>query len=153
MNEPIATDEADNDIAYSVTHNPNVVPVTDGATDAPGAPGEPSSDAAAPSVGGPVETVVAGAAEPIGGEAVDDGSDEAVDDVDMVALDETLEYIRPALQADGGDLILLGVKGGTVNLQLVGACGGCPMSTMTLKQGIERIIFDRVPGATEVVAI
>jgi Fe-S cluster biogenesis protein NfuA len=81
--------------------------------------------------------------------------DEAVDsvDVDLDALNETLEYIRPALQADGGDLILLGVDDGTVNLQLVGACGGCPMSTMTLTAGIERILFDRVPGVTAVNAV
>jgi Fe-S cluster biogenesis protein NfuA len=73
--------------------------------------------------------------------------------VDLVALEETLEYIRPALQADGGDLILLGVDEGTVNLQLVGACGGCPMSTMTLTAGIERILLDRVPGITAVSAV
>ena len=73
--------------------------------------------------------------------------------VDMDALLETIEYIRPALQADGGDLVLLGVDGGTVNLQMVGACGGCPMSMMTLKAGIERIMFDRVAGITEVNAI
>jgi Fe-S cluster biogenesis protein NfuA len=73
--------------------------------------------------------------------------------VDLEALEETLEYIRPALQADGGDLILLGVDEGTVNLQLVGACGGCPMSTMTLTAGIERILRDRVPGVTEVNAV
>jgi Fe-S cluster biogenesis protein NfuA len=74
-------------------------------------------------------------------------------EVDLDALTETLEYIRPALQADGGDLILLGVEGGTVNLQMVGACGGCPMSTMTLTAGIERILRDRVPGVTEINAI
>ena len=74
-------------------------------------------------------------------------------DVDLGTLEETLEYIRPALQADGGDLVLLGVDGGTVNLQLVGACGGCPMSTMTLTAGIERILRDRVPGVTDVVAV
>ncbi len=73
--------------------------------------------------------------------------------VDLAALDETLEYIRPALQADGGDLILLGVEEGTVNLQLVGACGGCPMSTMTLTAGIERILRDRVDGVTAVNAV
>jgi len=73
--------------------------------------------------------------------------------VDLEALEETLEYIRPALQADGGDLILLGVDEGTVNLQLVGACGGCPMSTMTLTAGIERILLDRVPGVTAVNAV
>jgi len=79
--------------------------------------------------------------------------DETSPKVDLDALTETLEYIRPALQADGGDLILLGVEGGTVNLQMVGACGGCPMSTMTLTAGIERILRDRVPGVLEVNAI
>ena len=74
-------------------------------------------------------------------------------EVDLAALEETLEYIRPALQADGGDLILLGVDDGTVNLQLVGACGGCPMSTMTLTAGIERILMDRVPGVTGINAV
>lgn len=74
-------------------------------------------------------------------------------DIDLTSLNETLEYIRPALQADGGDLILLGVEDGTVNLQLVGACGGCPMSTMTLTAGIERILKDRVPGVEAVNAV
>ena len=74
-------------------------------------------------------------------------------DVDLDLLNETLEYIRPALQADGGDMILLGVKEGTVTLQMVGACGGCPLSTMTLTAGIERILRDRVPGVSEVVAV
>lgn len=73
--------------------------------------------------------------------------------IDLALLDETLEYIRPALQADGGDLILLGTTGGKVTLQMVGACGGCPLSTMTLTAGIERILQDRVPGVTEVVAL
>ena len=73
--------------------------------------------------------------------------------VDLETLNATLEYIRPALQADGGDLTLPGVDEGKVNLQLVGACGGCPMSTMTLTAGIERILKDRVPGVTDVVAI
>lgn len=72
------------------------------------------------------------------------------EDIDLATLEETLEYIRPALQMDGGDLILLGTEGGTVNLQLVGACGGCPMSMMTLKAGIERILTERVPGVQEV---
>ncbi len=74
-------------------------------------------------------------------------------DIDLDSLNETLEYIRPALQADGGDLVLLGVDSGTVNLQLVGACGGCPMSTMTLTAGIERILKDRVPGVEAVNAV
>lgn len=71
-------------------------------------------------------------------------------EVDLDALESTLEYIRPALQADGGDLVLLGVEDGIVNLQMVGACGGCPLSMMTLKAGIERILTDRVPGVTGV---
>ena len=73
--------------------------------------------------------------------------------IDVAMLEETLEYIRPALQADGGDLVLMGTQGGTVTLQLVGACGGCPMSTMTLTAGIERILRDRVPGVEQVVAL
>lgn len=74
-------------------------------------------------------------------------------EIDLVALETTLEYIRPALQADGGDLVLLGTNDGKVTIQLVGACGGCPLSTMTLTAGIERILRDRVPGVTEVEAI
>ena len=74
-------------------------------------------------------------------------------EIDVDALEAALEYIRPALQSDGGDLVLLGTEGGKVNLQLVGACGGCPLSTMTLTAGIERILRDRVPGVTEVEAV
>lgn len=72
--------------------------------------------------------------------------------IDEVKLEEALSYIRPAVQADGGDIVLLGADDGTVSLQMVGACGGCPLSMMTLKAGIERIIMDRVPGVCEVVA-
>jgi Fe-S cluster biogenesis protein NfuA len=74
-------------------------------------------------------------------------------EIDLSLLETTLEYIRPALQADGGDLVLLGAEDGKVTLQLVGACGGCPLSTMTLTAGIERILRDRVPGVTTVEAI
>jgi len=73
--------------------------------------------------------------------------------IDTEILREALEYIRPALQADGGDVVLLGTEGGTVNLELVGACAGCPLSMMTLTAGIERILRDRVPGVEEVVAV
>jgi len=73
--------------------------------------------------------------------------------IDLQLLADTIDYIRPALQADGGDVVLLGVDGGTVSLQLVGACGGCPMATITLTSGIERILRDRVPGVTEIVAV
>ncbi len=73
-------------------------------------------------------------------------------EVDLDVLAETLEYIRPALQADGGDMILQGVEDGVVKLELVGACGGCPLSQMTLTAGIERILQDRVPGVVGVEA-
>ena len=65
----------------------------------------------------------------------------------------TLEVIRPALQADGGDIVLKSVDeaSGRVEVELVGACGSCPASTMTMKAGIERILKDRVEGVTEVV--
>jgi len=62
------------------------------------------------------------------------------------------DYIRPAVQMDGGDLILLGVEEGVVNIQMVGACGGCPLSMMTLKAGIERILKAKVPGVLSVEA-
>ena len=65
-----------------------------------------------------------------------------------------LENIRPALQADGGDVELVEVTDdGIVKVRLVGACGHCPMSTMTLKMGIERTIKDKIPGVNEVVAV
>jgi len=65
---------------------------------------------------------------------------------------EAVEAIRPALQSDGGDMRVLEFdeETGRLDIELLGACGGCPMSTMTLKAGIERIIRDRVPGVTEV---
>jgi Fe-S cluster biogenesis protein NfuA len=63
-----------------------------------------------------------------------------------------LELIRPSLQADGGDVELVDVKDGIVKVKLTGACGGCPMSTMTLKKGIERILKEKVPGVKEVVS-
>lgn len=72
--------------------------------------------------------------------------------VDMERLRDAIDYIRPAVQADGGDLVLLGADDGKVELQMVGACGGCPLSMMTLKAGIERILKDRVPGVREVIA-
>jgi Fe-S cluster biogenesis protein NfuA len=70
-------------------------------------------------------------------------------------VEETIEAIRPALQADGGDIFLRGVDedSGVITVSLVGACGTCPASTDTLKAGIERIMKDRVDGITEVVAV
>ena len=64
---------------------------------------------------------------------------------------EAIDAIRPALQSDGGDIIFRGIDAdGVVSVELIGACGSCPVSTMTLKAGVERIIMDRVPGITEV---
>src|SRR5512134_60979 len=70
-------------------------------------------------------------------------------------VEETIEAIRPALQADGGDIVLRDVDEGTgvITVTLVGACGTCPASTQTLKAGIERIMRDRIDGVTEVVAV
>lgn len=70
-------------------------------------------------------------------------------------VEATIEVIRPALQADGGDIILHDVdeSTGIVSVELIGACVGCPASTQTLKAGIERIMRDRVDGVTEVVNI
>jgi Fe-S cluster biogenesis protein NfuA len=70
-------------------------------------------------------------------------------------VEETIEVIRPALQADGGDIVLRDVdeETGVVSVTLVGACGSCPVSTSTLKAGIERIMRDRIDGVTEVVNI
>jgi Fe-S cluster biogenesis protein NfuA len=70
-------------------------------------------------------------------------------------LREAIEAIRPALQADGGDISFVSFDEatGVVDVELVGACGSCPASTLTLKAGIERILKDRVEGVTEVNAV
>ncbi|HXY74321.1 MAG TPA: NifU family protein [Dehalococcoidales bacterium] len=64
-----------------------------------------------------------------------------------------LDQIRPALQADGGDVELIDVVDGTVKVRLTGHCAGCPMSTMTLKMGIERFLKQRLPEIKEVVNV
>jgi Fe-S cluster biogenesis protein NfuA len=68
-------------------------------------------------------------------------------------VEKVLEEIRPSLQADGGDVELVGVKDGVVSLRLTGACGCCPMSTMTLKMGIERVLKSKFPEVKEVVSV
>jgi len=73
-------------------------------------------------------------------------------EIDMDILNDTIEYIRPAVQADGGDIKLASVKEGVVNIEMLGACQGCPLSIATLKSGIERILKDKVPGVLEVIA-
>jgi len=64
-----------------------------------------------------------------------------------------LEQVRPALLADGGDVQLVDVKDGVVKLKLTGACHGCPMASMTLKNGIERVLKEQLPEVKEVVAV
>ncbi len=69
-------------------------------------------------------------------------------------VEAALEQIRPALQADGGDVELIEVTDdGVVRVRLLGACGGCPMATMTLKEGIERFLKQEVPGVQAVEAV
>lgn len=68
-------------------------------------------------------------------------------------VEAALAQIRPALQADGGDVELVDVNDGTVKLKLTGHCAGCPLAAMTLKEGIERIVKERVPEVKEVIAI
>ena len=67
-------------------------------------------------------------------------------------VEAALAKVRPSLQADGGDVELVDVEDGIVKVRLTGACGGCPMATMTLKQGIERILKEEVPEVKEVVS-
>jgi Fe-S cluster biogenesis protein NfuA len=64
-----------------------------------------------------------------------------------------LGQIRPSLQADGGDVVLVDVEDGIVSLKLTGACDGCPMASMTLRNGIERVLRDQIPELKEVVAV
>ena len=66
---------------------------------------------------------------------------------------EVLDKVRPVLQRDGGNVELIGVSGGTVKVKLTGACAGCPMSKMTLKNGIERILKKELPAVKEVVSV
>jgi Fe-S cluster biogenesis protein NfuA len=68
-------------------------------------------------------------------------------------VEEVLNKIRPALIRDGGNVELVEVNNGTIKLKLVGACAGCPMSTMTLKNGIEKIHKQEIPEVKEVVAV
>ncbi len=60
-------------------------------------------------------------------------------------VEKVLKKIRPNLQADGGDIELIDVVDGVVKVRLTGACGTCPMSTMTLKMGVERILKEQIP--------
>ena len=69
------------------------------------------------------------------------------------AVELALAKIRPMLQRDGGDIELVEVTDGVVKVRLTGACKGCPMSQMTLKQGVEKLLMKEVPGLKEVQAV
>ena len=68
-------------------------------------------------------------------------------------VEAVLDKIRPNLMADGGDVQLVDVKKGVVTVRLLGACGSCPMATMTLRQGIELKLKEEVPEVKQVVGI
>ncbi len=69
-------------------------------------------------------------------------------------VEEALKQVRPSLQRDGGDIELVSVdESGVVKVRLKGACGSCPMSTMTLKMGVEKYLKQQVPEVKEVVAV
>ncbi len=68
-------------------------------------------------------------------------------------VEKVLEKVRPVLRLDGGDVELVDINDGTVKVRLTGACGGCPMATMTLKMGIEQILKREIPEVKEVVAV
>ena len=70
-----------------------------------------------------------------------------------VKVKDVLDKVRPYLVRDGGNVELVGIEGGTVKVKLVGACAGCPMSKMTLKNGIERILKQEIPEVKEVIAV
>jgi Fe-S cluster biogenesis protein NfuA len=69
------------------------------------------------------------------------------------SVEKALEKIRPLLQRDGGDIELVEVSDGVVKVRLTGACKGCPMSQVTLKQGVEKMLMQEIPGLKEVQAV
>lgn len=81
------------------------------------------------------------------------GTTEADEEALYEQVEEALDTVRPAIAMDGGNVELLDIEDGVVTLRMMGACGGCPMSTMTLKQGIEQRLREMVPGIERVDAI
>lgn len=74
--------------------------------------------------------------------------------IDSAKLETILDKIRPAIQADGGDVELVNVReDNVIEVRLTGACKGCPMATLTLKAGIERIIKEEIPEVKEVISV
>ena len=69
-------------------------------------------------------------------------------------VEDAIKQVRPALQRDGGDIALVSIdESGTVKVRLNGACGSCPMSTMTLKMGVEKFLKQQIPDVKEVVQV
>jgi len=68
-------------------------------------------------------------------------------------VEAVLNQIRPNLAADGGNVELVDARDGIVKVRLTGACGGCPMASMTLKNGVERVLKEQLPEVKEVVAV
>jgi len=68
-------------------------------------------------------------------------------------VETALEKIRPMLQADGGDIELVEIDGGVVKVRLKGACAGCPMSQMTIKNGVERLLKEQIPEVISVESV
>lgn len=74
--------------------------------------------------------------------------------LDRAKVQEVLDKVRPALQADGGDCELINVRDdNVVEVKLQGACGSCPMATLTLKAGIERVLKEEIPEVAEVISV
>ena len=74
--------------------------------------------------------------------------------MDKAKVEEALKKVRPMLQRDGGDVELVSVDAnGSVKVRLKGACGSCPMSTMTLKMGIEKLLKEQIPEIKEVIQV
>ncbi len=74
--------------------------------------------------------------------------------LDKNRVQEVLDKVRPSLQADGGDCEIVNIReDNVIEVRLQGACGGCPMATLTLKAGIERVLKDEIPEIVEVVSV
>ncbi len=74
--------------------------------------------------------------------------------LDKKRVQEVLDKVRPSLQADGGDCEIVNIReDNVVEVRLQGACGGCPMATLTLKAGIERVLKDEIPEVAEVISV
>jgi Fe-S cluster biogenesis protein NfuA len=75
------------------------------------------------------------------------------EDIVREEVEKIIDEIRPALQADGGNIELVDVQDGVVKVRLMGACGSCPMSQLTLKRGVEARLKAKLPAVKEVVAV